>query len=83
MAHSESGKLLSNAQGNTQKLINLPVKVTGTEKLVAASSAVMSLGMALTSAKGIIDTWNNTELTFGEKLITTMTSGGMAITMLV
>jgi hypothetical protein len=46
------------------------------------AGAVMSLGMALQSAKGIVDTWNNTELTFGEKLITTMSSGGMAIMML-
>ena len=56
--------------------------VKGVDKVVAASSAVMSLGMAISSAKGIMDAWNNSDLSIGEKLTTTATSGGMAIMML-
>lgn len=65
-----------------KEALSQQVKLTGMEQIVQASSAFMSLGSAAMAAKGVIDVWNNTELSFGEKLITTLTSGSMAVMML-
>jgi hypothetical protein len=35
--------------------------------------------MALSSLNGLINTWNNQDISFGEKLITTMTTLGMVV----
>ena len=73
----------ANAKANLQKILDDAKKgPTGTEKMVSAASAVMSLGMAISSAKGIMDAWDNSDLSIGEKLTTTATSGGMAVMML-
>ena len=56
--------------------------ITIGQKFSNAVSGVMSLGMAITTVKGLIDTWNNQDLSIGEKLTATMTSGAMAVMML-
>jgi hypothetical protein len=43
----------------------------------------MALGNAISTVQGLLDVWNNTELSFGEKLTTTMTSGASSVLMLV
>jgi hypothetical protein len=35
--------------------------------------------MAITSFMGLIDTWNNEDMSFGEKLLATFTTLGMVI----
>lgn len=70
------------ASENFKNQMNASIKMSGTEQIVTAASAFMSLGMAASSAYGVIQAWNNQDLSFGEKLMTTLTSGGMAVMML-
>ena len=65
------------AREELEDLNNTPLTLG--QKVSNAASAVMSLGMAISTVKGLIDTWNNTDLSIGEKLITTLTSGAMAV----
>lgn len=53
------------------------------QKVSNAASAVMSLGMAISTVKGLIDTWNSTDLTIGDKLTATFTSVAMALGMMI
>jgi hypothetical protein len=50
--------------------------MTGLVSTVTAVTATFSI------FKGIIDTWNNTDLSFGEKLLSTITALGTAVPML-
>ena len=49
------------------------------EGIVAFGNTLSSLTMAFTSIQGLIDTWNNQDATFGEKLIATFTTLGIVI----
>ena len=69
------------AREELEGLNNTPITLG--QKVSNTASAVMSLGMAITTVKGLIDTWNNQDLSIGEKLTTTLTSGAMAVGMLV
>ena len=46
---------------------------------VQITTSLGSLAMAISSITGLIDTWNNQDLSFGEKLLTTITTLSMII----
>ena len=52
---------------------------TMADGIVAFGNVLSSVTMAFTSLKGLFDTWNNEDATFGEKLIATFTTLGMVI----
>ena len=53
-----------------EKLANQPPpKKDFAENIVSIAQGVSALSMAASSVKGIVDTLNNTEMTFGEKLL--------------
>lgn len=47
--------------------------------IIAATSSLMSFGMALSSIKSLGSIWSNEDISLGEKLISTMTSLGIII----
>lgn len=51
------------------------------QSLVATTSAISATAMALSTIKGLIDTWNNEDMSFGEKLFTSFTSIAMILPM--
>lgn len=54
---------------------------TAMQSLVALTGALSSVAMSITSIIGLIDTWNNEDMSGGEKLLATMTTLGMVIPM--
>lgn len=46
---------------------------------VQMATSLGTVAMAISSVKGLIDTWNNEDLIFGEKLLTTITTLSMVI----
>ena len=63
---------------------NIKVQSIGmAQQMTAIASTMMSVGMAFSSLKGLVDTWNNSDMSFGEKMIATMTTLGMVIPMVV
>ena len=55
------------------------VKPTVADGIVALGNTISSISMAITSFMGLIDTWNNEDMSFGEKLLATFTTLGMVI----
>ena len=53
--------------------------VSGLERIVSLASSLGSIAMAGQSISAMINSWNNTDLSFGEKLATTLTSISMII----
>lgn len=53
--------------------------ISGLERLTSAASAMGSVAMMGQSISSMINTWNNTDLSFGEKLSTTFMSLSMLI----
>lgn len=53
--------------------------VSGLERIVSLASSLGSIAMAGQSISAMINSWNNTDLSFGEKLTTTLTSISMII----
>ena len=53
--------------------------VTLSQKLTTFASMAMSASMALQGFKSLVDTWNNEDISFGDKLIQTMMSLSMII----
>jgi hypothetical protein len=51
------------------------------EGVVALGQTLSNVAMIANSAKGLFDTWNNEDMSFGEKLITTFTTLGTIIPM--
>ena len=54
---------------------------TMSESFVAFGQVFSTMAMAISSLKGLFDTWNNENMTFGEKLIATFTTLGLVLTM--
>ena len=69
---------LSQALGNTKN----QVMSTG-EMVVSFAQALSSVAMALSMLKGLKDIWTNEDLSTGEKLLSTLTTLGMVIPMLI
>ena len=66
----------------TNKLLNMKGTVSGVSQgIVALGQTLSNVAMLVTSVKGLFDTWNNEDMTFGEKLISTFTTLGMVIPM--
>lgn len=80
----QAGEAMKGAGQNAEQLRQ---KIEGYKKamqswsqtIVSAFNGIASLSMALSSFKGLIDTLNNEDMTFGEKLLQSMTSLGMAV----
>ncbi len=53
----------------------------GAQGIVALAGTISTVGMALQSVKGLIDTWNNEDMSFGEKMLQTFTTLAMVIPM--
>ena len=68
-------KQLSNALNN----FNPTHMVSGIERLSAAAGALGQVAMMGQSISSMVDAWNNTDLSFGEKLSTTFMSLSMLI----
>jgi hypothetical protein len=49
--------------------------------MVTLGQTLSNVAMTVTSIKGLFDTWNNEDMSFGEKLISTFTTLGMVIPM--
>ena len=60
-----------------------PRTATAAEGFMALGDSISSCAFAFTTILGLINTWNNEDMTFGEKLLTTFTSIGMALPMLI
>lgn len=51
------------------------------QKFIAVANTISNIAMSINVVKGLIDTWNNEDMSFGEKLLSTFTSLGMVIPM--
>ncbi|MBO7078994.1 MAG: phage tail tape measure protein [Bacilli bacterium] len=51
--------------------------------LTSLGQTLMSVSMAINTIKGLIDTWNNEDMSFGEKLLASFTSLAMVLPMLI
>ena len=88
-AGKEFGKLTSSAiqtsvatDGFAASLDQIPTRVNnGITSLVTFAQKASAVAMAVSSLKGLFDTWNNEDMSFGEKLIATFTTLGMVIPM--
>ena len=60
-----------------------PKAASAAEGFMVLGDAISSCSFAITTILGLIDVWNNEDMTFGEKLLTTFTSIGMALPMLI
>ena len=69
----EASKVISSMQG--------PPPTVG-QQFTAVANTISNIAMAINNVKGLIDTWNNEDMSFGEKLLATFTSLGMVIPML-
>lgn len=86
IANLELGKkkeeeLLTIQQELTNKLNNFNPShmITGLERLTSAASAMGSVAMMGQSISSMVNSWNNADLSFGEKLSTTFMSLSMLI----
>ena len=87
---TEYGKLItqmlglgSATDGFAAKLQKIPSNVNASvTSLVAFGQKLSSIAMAISSVKSLIETWNDTDLTFGEKMLQTLTTLGMVIPVL-
>lgn len=70
------------ADGMGEKLDKIP-KMTQpvSQGFVALAGTLTTVAMGLQSIKGLIDVWNNEDMSFGEKLLTTFTTLGAVIPM--
>jgi hypothetical protein len=50
-------------------------------QMTSIASTMMTVGTALSSLTGLWDTWNNADMSVGEKMIATMSTLGMVIPM--
>lgn len=64
--------------GNQIRDMQGPPPTLGSQ-LVAVGNTLSNIAMSINMIKGLFDTWNNEDLSFGEKLISTFTSLGMVI----
>lgn len=72
----------NSADGMGAKLDAIPKFANvGAQGLVALAGTLSTVGMALQSVKGLIDTWNNEDMSFGDKLLQTFTTLAMVIPM--
>lgn len=51
------------------------------QKIVAVGNLLSNVAMSVSAVKGLFDTWNNEDMSFGDKLISTFTTLGMVIPM--
>ena len=51
------------------------------QKFMAVANTISNIAMSINAVKGLIDTWNNDDMSFGEKLLSTFTTLGMVIPM--
>lgn len=51
------------------------------QKFMAVANTISNIAMSINVVKGLIDTWNNEDMSFGERLLSTFTSLGMVIPM--
>ena len=54
---------------------------TAAQGFVAFGQQISNVAMAISSLKGLFDTWNNEDMTIGEKALSTLTTLGMIIPM--
>ena len=88
-AGREFGKLTSAAiqtsvatDGFGASLDKIPSKVTtGITSFVNFAQKASAVAMAVSSLKGLFDTWNDEDMSFGDKLIATFSTLGMVIPM--
>ena len=72
----------NSADSMGDKLKQIPIAVSsGIDVITTFGQTVMTASMAINSIVGLIDTWNNEDLSGGEKLLATMTTLGMVIPM--
>ena len=75
-------KCSSSAQQTGDNLNKIPAAITsGTQLFTSFGQTVMTTSMAISSLIGLIDTWNNEDLSAGQKLLSTMMTLGMVIPM--
>ena len=71
-----------NVEEVSKKLLAMNGKLPTIEQgIVSLGRTLSTVSMAINSIKGLFDTWNNEDMSFGEKLIATFTTLGMVIPM--
>lgn len=65
-----AGKKIAEMQG--------PPPTVG-QQIVAVGNLLSNVAMSISAVKGLFDTWNNEDMSFGDKLISTFTTLGMII----
>lgn len=88
-AGKEFGKLTNAAiqtsvatDGFSASLDQIPSRVnSGVTSLINFAQKASAVAMAVSSLKGLFDTWNNEDMSIGDKLIATFTTLGMVIPM--
>jgi hypothetical protein len=68
--------------GNKMANMKMPPPSLGSTFVTLAQS-ISNVSMAINTLRGVWDTWTNDDMSFGEKLLSTFTSLGMVIPMLV
>lgn len=68
----QASEKISNMQGPPPTL---------SQGIVALGQTLSNVAMLITSVKGLFDIWNNEDMSFGEKLISTFTTLGMVMPM--
>lgn len=75
-------KVEDSANKTGQSISRIPKAIrTNIDVFTSFGQTIMTTSMAISSLVGLINTWNNEDLSGGEKLLATMTSLGMIIPM--
>ena len=83
---SEVAENLRNVKIQGDEAVGAINKMTGPpptvgQQFMAVANVISNVAMSINAIKGLIDTWNNDDMSFGEKLISTFTTLGMVIPM--
>lgn len=81
---AQKSSLLTSYTDNVSKALDeIHQKTTTTAQGINAyAQTIMTVGMVVSSIKGLIDTWGDSSKTAGEKVLATLTTLGMVIPML-
>ena len=81
---AQKSSLLTSYTDNVSKALDeIHQKTTTTAQGISAyAQTIMTVGMVVSSVKGLIDTWGDSSKTAGEKVLATLTTLGMVIPML-
>ena len=81
---NEAKEQKNNVKMETDQMLSAAEKASDlTNKVVALTSTVSTLTMAWSSLNSVIQTWNDENASFNDKIFQTLTTGAMAVPMLI